>query len=147
MKHNTTLKITSLLSILLLTLHVTHDIVLGISKAEFSNFSAVFYFVILLCGPLLLAERRWGQVIMFIGGFIAVGMPAVHMRGARYAERAASSSGFFFVWTLFALGVTGVFSMILSAQGLWRLRTGRPFFGLTNRAPRASPESCRGSRG
>jgi hypothetical protein len=68
MRHNTMLRITSLLSILLLTLHVTHDIVLGISKADRSNFYAVFYFVILLCGPLLFAERRLGYVIMFIGG-------------------------------------------------------------------------------
>ena len=37
MKHNTTLVVTSLLSILLLTLHVTDDIVRGISKAESSN--------------------------------------------------------------------------------------------------------------
>jgi hypothetical protein len=118
------LRITSLLSILLLSLHVTHDIVLGISKAEFANFSAVFYFVILLSGPLLLAERRSGHVIMFLGGLIALAMPFLHMKGAKYAEHAASGSGFFFVWTLFALGVTGVLSMILSAQGLWSLRKG-----------------------
>jgi hypothetical protein len=124
MKHNRMLTITSLLSILLLTLHVTDDIVRGISKAEFSNFFAVFYLVILLCGPLLLAERRSGYVIMFLGGLIAAGIPALHMRGARYAEHAASSGGFFFVWTLFALGVTGVFSFILSARGLWSLRKG-----------------------
>jgi hypothetical protein len=124
MKHNLLLKITSVLSVILLTLHVTHDIVLGISKAEPSNFMAVFYFVILLCGPLLLAEGRWGHILMFIGGVIAVGMPAVHMRGAHYAEHAASGSGFFFVWTLFAVGVTGVLSMLLSAQGLWSLRRG-----------------------
>jgi hypothetical protein len=123
MKHNAMLRITSVLSVLLLTLHLTHDIVFGISKAEFANFNAVFIFVVLLCGPLLFAERRLGHVIMFIGGIIALGMPALHMRGARYAEHAASSSGFFFVWTLFALGVTGVLCMILSAQGLWSSRT------------------------
>jgi hypothetical protein len=37
MKHNVVLTITSLLSILLLTLHITDDIVRGISKAEPSN--------------------------------------------------------------------------------------------------------------
>ncbi len=50
MKHNVMLTITSLLSILLLSLHLTDDIVRGISKAEFSNFYAVFYLVIMLYG-------------------------------------------------------------------------------------------------
>jgi hypothetical protein len=126
MKHNVMLTITSLLSILLLTLHLTDDIVRGISRAEASNFMAVFYLVILLYGTLVLAERRSGYVIMLLLGIIAAGMPAIHMRGARYAEHAASSGGFFFVWTLLALGVTGVFGAILSARGLWSLRKGQP---------------------
>jgi len=37
MKHNTMLTVASLLSILFLTLHITDDIVRGISKAESSN--------------------------------------------------------------------------------------------------------------
>jgi len=41
MKRNVTLVITSLLSILLLTLHVTDDIVRGISKAEPANIALV----------------------------------------------------------------------------------------------------------
>jgi hypothetical protein len=32
----------------------------------------------------------------------------------------ANTSGYhFFVWTLIALGVSGLFGLILSAQGLW----------------------------
>jgi uncharacterized membrane protein YjgN (DUF898 family) len=120
------LTITSLLSILLLSLHLTDDIVRGISKAEFSNFYAVFYLVIMLYGVLMLAERRSGYVIMLLTGIIAAGMPFIHMREARYAAIATSSGGGFFVWTLFALGVTGVFSFVLSARGLWNLRRGQP---------------------
>jgi hypothetical protein len=46
------------------------------------------------------------------------------MRGAGLVGgRIAGSSGiFFWVWTLLALGVTAVFSLILSARGLWSLR-------------------------
>jgi hypothetical protein len=80
----------------------------------------------LLYGTLVLAERRSGYVIMLFGGLIAAGMPVIHMRGARYVEIAKSSGGFFFVWTLFALDVTGLFSLILSARGLWSLRGGQP---------------------
>jgi hypothetical protein len=35
---------------------------------------------------------------------------------------AKSNGAFFFVWTLIALGVTTLFSVILSARGLWSLR-------------------------
>src|SRR6266404_5646333 len=118
MKHNSILTIASLLSILLLTLHVTDDIVRGISKAEPSNI-ALAVLVLLLYGTLVLAERRSGYVIMLLVGLSAAGMPVIHMRGAHYGEIAKSSGGFFFVWTLWALGG---FTFILSARGLWSLR-------------------------
>ena len=47
MNNNGLLKVTSLLSLLLLTLHVTDDIVRGISKAESSN-TALIVLVIFL---------------------------------------------------------------------------------------------------
>jgi len=59
MKENMMLTIASLLSILLLTLHITDDIVRGISKAEPSNI-ALAVLVVLLYGTLVLAERRSG---------------------------------------------------------------------------------------
>src|SRR5437879_4255681 len=83
MKHNVVLTITSLLSILFLTLHITDDIVRGISKAEPSNI-ALAVLVVLLYGTLVLAERRSGYVIMLLVGLFAAGMPVIHMRGAHY---------------------------------------------------------------
>ena len=125
MKQNVTLTITSLLSILLLTLHITDDIVRGISKAEPSNI-ALAVLVVLLYGTLVLAERRSGHVIMLFVGLLAVAMPVMHMRGAHYGEIANSPGGFFFVWTLWALGGLGGLTFILSARGLWSLRRGQP---------------------
>ena len=125
MNTNGLLKITSLLSLLLLTLHVTDDIVRGISKAESSN-TALIVLVIFLYGTLALAERRSGHVIMFVVGLFAAGMPVIHMRGAHYPDIAASPGGFFFVWTLWALGALGGCTMILSVRGLWSLRRGGP---------------------
>jgi hypothetical protein len=121
MKPAVLLPISSLLSILLLTLHVTDDIVRGISKAEPAN-TALVVLVILLYGTLVLAERRLGQVIMLIVGFFAVLMPVMHMRGAHYPDIAKSHGGFFFVWTLWALGGLGGLTMVLAIQGLWNLR-------------------------
>ena len=125
MKQNTTLTIASLLSILLLTLHITDDIVRGISKAESSNIALVVL-VVFLYGTLVLPERRWGHVIMLLVGLLAAAMPVLHMRGAHYPEIAQSPGGFFFVWTLWALGGLGGFTFILAAQGLWGLRRGQP---------------------
>jgi len=73
MKENVTLTIASLLSILLLTLHITDDIVRGISKAEPSNI-ALAVLVVLLYGTVVLAERRSGYAIMLVVGLFAVVM-------------------------------------------------------------------------
>ena len=120
MKQNVVLTIASLLSILFTTLHVTDDIVRGISKAESSNI-ALIVLVVFLYGTLVLAERRSGHVIMLCVGLLAAAMPVMHMRGEHYPEIATSAGGFFFVWTLWALGGLGGLTFILSARGLWTL--------------------------
>jgi hypothetical protein len=125
MKQNAILVVTSLLSILLLTLHITDDIVRGISKAESSN-TALLVLVAFLYGTLVLAERRSGYAIMLLVGLFAAAMPVIHMRGAHYGEIARSAGGFFFVWALWALGGVGGVTFILSARGLWGLRRGQP---------------------
>ena len=125
MKPNAVLVVTSLLSLLLLTLHVTDDIVRGISKAESSNI-ALLVLAILLYGTLVLPDRRSGHIIMLIVGLFAALMPVMHMRGAHYPEIAKSPGGFFFVWTLWALGGLGGVTILLSARGLWSLRRRQP---------------------
>jgi len=125
MKQNAILVVTSLLSILLLTLHITDDIVRGISKAESSN-TALIVLVVLLYGTLVLAERRSGHVIMMLVGLFAAAMPVMHMRGTHYGDIAKSPGGFFFVWILWALGGLGGLTFVLAARGLWSLRSGKP---------------------
>jgi hypothetical protein len=125
MKSTTVLTTTSLLSLLLLTLHVTDDIVRGISKAESSN-TALVVLAVLLYGALMLAGRLSGSVITLLIGILAMAMPVMHMRGVHYPEIAASSGGFFFVWTLWALGGIGGVTFILSAQAIWSLRRRQP---------------------
>jgi len=105
MKHNVLLKITSLLSLLLLTLHVTDDIrPRDIEGRVFEHCAVVL--VVFLYGTLVLAERRSGS-----SSFSSLGCSrshaVVHMRGVHYPEIAASTGGFFFVWTLWALGALG----------------------------------------
>src|SRR5690242_21960375 len=125
MKHSTMLSVASLLSLLFLTLHITDDIVRGISPAESSN-TALVVLALFLYATLVLSERRSGHVIMLIIGLMAAAMPVMHMRGAHYGEIAKSPGGFFFVWTLWALGGLGGLTFVLSARGLWSLRRGLP---------------------
>jgi len=125
LKENVTLVITSLLSLLFLTIHITDDIVRGISKAESSNIALVVL-VVLLYGTLVSAERRSGHAIMLLVGLLAAAMPVMHMRGAHYPQLAASPGGFFFVWTLWALGGLGGITFVLALRGLWHLRRTQP---------------------
>jgi hypothetical protein len=48
------------------------------------------------------------------------------MTGTHFGEIAKSTGGFFFVWTIIALGVTALISVILSVRGLWSLRRTTP---------------------
>jgi len=126
MKHNVMLTITSLLSILFMTFHLTDDIVRGMEKGGLSNLVAVPIFVVWLYGTLVLAERRSGYIIILLGSLLGSGVPVIHMMGAGVGGAIARSSGaFFFIWTLLALGVTALFSVILSVCGLWSLRRGQ----------------------
>jgi hypothetical protein len=130
MKTNRLLTIMSLLSIVLMSLHITDDIVRGISPAAPENIGAVAIFLVWLWGTLVLTERRSGYVIMLLGGIFAAAMPVLHMNGARYPAIATSSGGFFFVWSLIVVGVTGALAVMLSLRALWlttalaRRRTG-----------------------
>ncbi len=127
MKHNVILTIASLLSILLLTFHLSGDIIRGMEKGGISNLIAVPILVVWLYGTLVLAERRSGYIIILFGSLLGLGVPVIHMKGAGVGAQVARapSGAFFFVWTLIALGVTALFSVILSARGLWSPQWGQ----------------------
>ena len=122
MKPKVMLIIASVLSILLMTIHLTQDILRDDGGMASYLVFGVPILVVWLYGALLLAGRRSGYVIMLVGSLIAAGMPVIHMMGAGSVK--ARTHGAFFVWTLMALGVTGIFSLILSVRGLWRPQWG-----------------------
>src|SRR5580658_10941749 len=126
MKRNVMLTIASLLSILFMTFHITDDIVRGMEQGTLSNLIAVPILVVWLYGTLVLAERKSGYVIILLGSLLGLVVPVIHMKGAGVGGAIAKSSGaFFFIWTLLALGVTALFSVILSARALWEHRPRR----------------------
>lgn len=124
MKRNLMLTITSLLSILLLSFHLTQDALrekVGTWPAGPGNLVAILILLVYLCGTVLLAGRRSGYVITLIGGLLAAGMPVLHLAVGRF-DPARHSDPFLFMWILIALGVIGAFSFILAVRGLWELR-------------------------
>ena len=125
MKNSVMLTITSLLSVLFLTFHLADDIRRGFEPGGLSNLVVmVLISVVWLYGTLVLAERRSGYIIMLLLSLFSLVVPYVHMkgRGVGVTSRLANYSGhFFFVWTLLAIGVLGLFSAILAARGLWSL--------------------------
>ncbi|MEP6810398.1 MAG: hypothetical protein ABI992_09160 [Chthoniobacterales bacterium] len=126
MKPGVILTIASLFSILFGTFHLADDIDRGMSPGGLLNLVAVVICVVWLYGTLVLAGRRWGYIIILISSLLLLGVPIIHMRGVGIGFGSHRSGGFFFVWTLLALGVTALFSVILSLRGLWSLRPGQP---------------------
>ena len=150
MKHSVMLTIASLLSILFFTFHLADDIVRGMEPGKLTNLTAVPIFVVWLYGTLVLAERRSGYFITLLGGLFSLVVPIAHMKGkgVGVTSSIANSSGhFFFVWTLIAIGVTGLFSAILSARGLWSLPWRRPQSATSSRLPSASSVAQSGPLG
>lgn len=124
MKQTAMLTTASLLTILLMTVHLTGDILFHMSPAGLLNLFAVFVFVVQLYGTLLLGGSRAGYIIIFFGSVLGLVMPVIHMKGTRGiigGDIGNSGQAFLFVWTLLALGITATFSIILSARALLSL--------------------------
>ena len=124
MKPSVMLTVASLLSIVLLSLHIAEDIVLGFAPGGLTNLIGIAILAVYLCGTLLLSGRRTGLIIILLGSIVALGMPVIHMTGAGVGVK-RSAGAFFFIWTLYALGVTGTFGVILSARALKLAYSGR----------------------
>jgi len=108
-----------------MTLHTTDDIVRGMEPGTLFDLIVLPVLAVQLYGTLALAGRRSGYIILLLVSLLELVVPVVHMKGAGVGGAIAQSSGgFFFIWTLLALGLTALFSVMLSARGLWRSNAG-----------------------
>lgn len=133
MKHRVTLTTSSLISILLFSLHWADEVARGMEPGTVSASGGLLILAVWLCGTLVFAERRWGLVIILLGAILAAGVPVLHMQGKGLVGgriAVGSSGALFWVWTLIALGASGALSFVLSVRALWSLRR--------SPAPRAS---------
>jgi hypothetical protein len=118
-----TLTIVSLISVVLLPLHIAGDIAFGFDKGGPGlAYVVVPVLLLLVYAALMLAERRLRYIILFLGGLVSLGMPFLHRKSGFTAAVASQPGGILFIWTLVALGVTGGLAMILSVQGMWNSR-------------------------
>jgi len=126
MTHKNMLVGTSLFSVLLLSFHLAQDALHAkphTVEAGPGNLTAILILVVLLSGPTLLAERRSGRIIMLFAALFAIGMPVLHFNVGHDWDK--HKAALFFVWCLIAVGVNGLFSILLWVSELRRMRDER----------------------
>jgi hypothetical protein len=123
MKHNVILVIASLLAVLLMTFHLTDDIVRGMEPGTLFDLIPVPILAVWLYGTVTLPEKRLGYVIVLLGSLLGLIVPFIHMKGTGVGGAIGKFPGsFFFIWTLYGLSVTSFFSGILAVRELWEHR-------------------------
>jgi hypothetical protein len=127
MKQQNILVLTSALSILLVLLHVSDDIVRGFEPGGFKHIQTTLTMGVWLYGTVALTGRRSGYVVMLLGALLGTLVSLAHMRGAGLVGgRVANTEGMLlWVFPQLVLGVTASVSVVLAAQGLWALRRGQ----------------------
>lgn len=125
MKNNITLTITSLLTILFVTFHLSDEITRGMEAGKLNMVIPILVLAGWAYAALALSGRRAGYVILLLGAIIGLGIPILHMSGPNglISSRIANSrAAFFWVWQNFTLGVISACSLILAVRGLWSSR-------------------------
>ena len=133
MKHRLTLTITSLVSILLFSLHWADEVARGLEPGTVSAAGGLLILAVWLSATLAFPERRLGVILMLVGSILASGVPILHMQGrglvlGRYGYT-NSNAMFFWVWTNIALGASGMVSLVLGVQRLRSLGRSQPLAG------------------
>ena len=127
------LPISSLLSAVLLSVHISQDIVLGLDRAGLNHLVGVSILLLLVCGTLLLRDSTLGKIIMLLGGIMAAGMLPLHMRNGFSPEFLQRDGVLLFVWVLYLLGVNGGFAIVLAVRS-FLVRTQRTEHGVPGHA-------------
>lgn len=121
MKRNVILAITSIFSILLSTFHLADDVRRGYEPGGFKNVSGMLMLTVWLYGTVMLRGSRAGYIIAILGSILGTIQPLAHMMGkGLVGGRVPAYAGmWFWVWTLFAMQVSSIFSLVVAARGVW----------------------------
>jgi len=128
MKHSVLLTIMSLLTILLLTFHISDEVARGMEHGGLNMVIPLLILSVWLYGALVLSGRRSGYIIMLLIAIFGTGIPILHMSGIGLVggRIATDSSGsFFWVWQNMVMCVISAFSLILALRSLWNKEWGQ----------------------
>lgn len=113
----------ALLIAVLLTLHLSQDVVFGMEPGDVSEFIAAAIAGVWLYFTLAFSGRRLGCALLLLASFLSPIVALAHMAGDGVGEDIDTSGGaILFVWTMLAIGVTAPVSLLFALQGLWRLK-------------------------
>ena len=123
MNDRVTLTVSSLLSIVLFSLHWADEVARGLEPGTLPAAGGLVILGLWLCALLVFPRTRWGLVLVFVGALLASGVPILHMtgRGLVLGRYGTGSTMLFWVWTNIALGASGLLSLVLSARLLWTI--------------------------
>ena len=126
MKHQVALRIASLLSIILFSLHWADEVARGLEPGTVSAVGGLLILAVWLSATLVFPETRLGLILILLWAILASGVPILHMQGrglvlGRYGTTNANAM-LFWVWTNIALGASGMLSLVLSVRALWSRR-------------------------
>jgi hypothetical protein len=124
MPHDRTLLVTSLISIFLVLLHTSDDIVRGFEPGGLKHAQTICTMGLWMYGTVALRGRRSGYILMLLGAMLGTLVSIAHMLGpGLVGGRVAHTDGLLlWVFTPLLLGVNAIVSVALAAQGLWSLR-------------------------
>lgn len=118
MKRNDLLAQMSLISLVLVMVHMPDDYVHGLDLHVVGSPYPILIFVVWACGLFLFRDRMIGRIILLLGGIAAIGMPIIHLNGHFPPGFATSDGAFRFVLTLYAVGTTGALTIIFALREL-----------------------------
>ena len=123
MKDRLSLTFSSLLSILLFSLHWADEVARGLEPGTIAAFGGILILAVWLCATVVFGDKRLGVAVIRLASLLAAGVPVLHMlgRGLVNGRYATNANLLFWVWTNVALGATGILSVVLSVRVLWAL--------------------------
>lgn len=113
MNKNLLLTLTSVLSVALLSTHISDDIAHGFDRGGLNQLIGMVFLAFYLYGILAMPRRRTALIIILLCAVSALGMPVIHMKGSQVDRLVKAGGNLFFIWNLYALGVLGMFSLAL----------------------------------
>ena len=118
----------SVISVFLVVLHVSEDIVRGYEPGGLKHIQTILTMGLWLYATVAIAEGRVKYTLMLLGNLLGVVVSLAHMRGpGLVGGRIADADGkLLWVLAVLTLGVAASVAAALSARGLWSVRKARP---------------------